>query len=159
MQNLFLPGICYLNQGNGVLGVILHLEQKWVHTKSKYRSSSAPPNHFSRERNLRGKMFTDALGRDRIRWPRSGALNVCLHPCMFHNSTSTMHVNNLKKNFATHCPGGKQKSCHHNLPWGPRSTEFWSAVVRFEPRHFNPHFICPRTQPSQSHRTQLGPSI
>ena len=30
-------------------------------------------------------------------------------------------------------------------------------MARIEPRHFNPHFICPSTQPSQSHRTQLGP--
>ena len=68
------------------------LTKEWVHTKSKYRSSSAPPNHFSRERNLRGKMFTDALGRDQIRRPRTGSLNVCLHAYMFHNSTSAMHV-------------------------------------------------------------------
>ena len=42
-------------------------------------------------------MFLDALGRDRIRWPRSGALNICLHECMFHSSTSAMHVNRLKE--------------------------------------------------------------
>ena len=69
----------------------------WVHTKNKYRSSSAPSNHCSRERNLRGKMFIDALGRERIRWPRSGSLNVCLPASMFHSSTNAVHVSNLKE--------------------------------------------------------------
>ena len=69
----------------------------WVHAKNKYRSSSAPPNHCSRERNLRSKMFIDALGRERIRWPRSGSLNICLHASMFHSSTSAVHVSNLKE--------------------------------------------------------------
>ena len=97
-----------------------------VHTKSKYRSSSAPPHHISRERNLRGKMFTDALGRDRIRWPRSGALNVCLHACMFHSSTSAMHVNNLKEILQPTVLGENKKAvtiiCDGGPDWTPKST-------------------------------------
>ena len=55
--------------------------KKWVHAKSRYRSSSAPPKRCPRVHNVRDKMFIDALGRERIRWPRSGALNVstCVH--------------------------------------------------------------------------------
>ena len=42
-------------------------------------------------------MFTDALGRDHIRWPRLGLLNVCLDVSMFQSSTTAMPVNNPKE--------------------------------------------------------------
>lgn len=68
-----------------------------VDSKRKHRSSSAPPNEFSSRPNFRGEIFVDALGRERIRWPRSGLLNVFLYASIFHSSTSTMDVCNLKK--------------------------------------------------------------
>ena len=100
--------------------------KKWVHAISKYRSSSAPPKHCPRVRNVRDKIFIDALGRERIRWPRSGALNVCLHASMFHKSTSAMHVNNLKKILQPTVLGENKKAvtiiCDGGPDWTPKST-------------------------------------
>ena len=106
--------------------LLLKSRKRRVHAKSKYRSSSAPPYHCSCARNLRDKMFIDALGRDPIRWPRSGALNVRLHASMFHKSTSAMHVNNLKEILQPTVLGENKKAvtivCDGGPDWTPRST-------------------------------------
>ena len=71
-------------------------------------------------------MFINSLGRDQIRWPRSGALNTCLHASMFHKSTSAMHVNNLKEILQPTVLGENKKAvtiiCDGGPDWTPRST-------------------------------------
>ena len=93
-------------------------------TKIKEMALSEP-NHCSCAHNLRGKMFSDALGRDRIRWLRSGALNVCLHASIFHSSTSATHVN-LKEILQPIVLGKNKKVvtmiCDGDPDWTPKST-------------------------------------
>ena len=95
-------------------------------SKRKHRSSSAPPNEFSSRRNLRGKIFVDTLGRERIRWPRSGLHNVFLYPSMFHSSTSAMHVCNLKEILQPIVFGENKRAvtiiCDGGPDWTPKST-------------------------------------
>lgn len=101
-------------------------KNRLAYAQNKNRSSSAPPNHCSRKRNLRGKIFVDALGRERVRWPRSGLLNIFLHASMFHSSTSAMHGNQLKQILEPIIKAENKKAvtiiCDGGPDWTPKST-------------------------------------
>ena len=98
MPNLFLAGHLILkSKDRRPQSLSLPKTNIKVDSKRKHRSSTAPPHEFSSRHNLRGKIFEDALGRERIRWPRWGLLNVFLYAVISHKSTSAMHVYNLTK--------------------------------------------------------------
>ena len=85
---------------------------------------------------------------------------------MFFSSTSARHLLNLQ-NFATSCFKGKRKTSQYHMWWTARldtqvyaqSDQLWKVMARLKPQHLNSDILCPRTQLSQSHRTQLGPSF
>ena len=102
------------------------LSPRKTNPKKKRRSLSAPPNNFSYRCYSKDKIFIDTLGRERIRWPRSGSLNVLLYPSMFFESTSAMHVFNLKKILQPIVSKEGKKAvtiiCDGGPDWSPKST-------------------------------------